>query len=109
MMSRREGGRRLPRNLTPLRHRGFRLLAGGQFASNVGDAFYMVALPWYVLASHGGAILLGTVLVAYGIPRTVLLAVGGHASDRWRPWTVMMSTDTVRVAGAAALAVAAGL
>jgi predicted MFS family arabinose efflux permease len=108
-MARRARRRRLPRNLTPLRHRGFRLLASGQFASNVGDSFYMVALPWYVLASHGGAILLGTVLVAYGIPRTVLLAVGGHASDRWRPWTVMMVTDTARVLGAAALAVAAGL
>jgi predicted MFS family arabinose efflux permease len=97
------------RSLAPLRHRGFRLLAAGQFASNVGDAFYMVALPWYVLAGHGGALLLGTVLVAYGVPRTVLLAVGGHASDRWRPWTVMMTSDTVRALAAAGLAVAAGL
>jgi hypothetical protein len=55
-----------------------------------------VALPWYVLANHGGPLLLGTVLAAYGIPRTALLAVGGHASDRWRPWTVMMSSDVVR-------------
>ena len=95
------------RSLAPLRHRGFRLLAAGQLASNVGDAFYAVALPWYVLANHGGALLLGTVLAAYGVPRTVLLAAGGHASDRWRPWTVMMTSDTVRAAAAAALAVAA--
>ncbi|HEV2371426.1 MAG TPA: MFS transporter [Streptosporangiaceae bacterium] len=99
-------GRGLPRGLTPLRHRGFRLLAGGQLTSNVGDALYMVALPWYVLAEHGGALLLGTVLAAYGIPRTVLLAVGGQASDRWRPWTVMMAADTVRMVAVAALAVA---
>jgi MFS family permease len=98
-----------PRSLTPLRHRGFRRLAAGQLASNIGDAFYAVALPWYVLAEHGGPLLLGTVLVAYGVPRTVLLAVGGHASDRWRPWTVMMSTDAVRAVAAAALAVAAAL
>jgi MFS family permease len=98
---------RLTRSFTPLRHRGFRLLAGGQLASNVGDAFYMVALPWYVLADHGGALLLGTVLAAYGVPRTVLLAVGGHASDRWHPWTVMMVSDGVRVLAAAGLAVAA--
>jgi predicted MFS family arabinose efflux permease len=95
------------RSLAPLRHRGFRLLAAGQLASNVGDAFYAVALPWYVLAEHGGPVLLGTVLVAYGIPRTALLAVGGHASDRWRPWTVMMTTDAMRAAAAAALAVSA--
>ncbi|MGH9106395.1 MAG: MFS transporter, partial [Acidimicrobiales bacterium] len=95
------------RGLAPLRHRGFRLLVGGQLASNVGDAFYAVALPWYVLAGHGGALLLGTVLAAYGVPRTVLVAVGGHASDRWRPWTVMMASDTVRAVAVGVLALAA--
>ena len=95
--------------LAPLHHRGFRLLAAGQLASNVGDSFYAVALPWYVLAEHGGALLLGTVLVAYGIPRTVLLVVGGHASDRWRPWTVMMSTDAARAIGVGVLAGAAAM
>src|SRR5260370_24669795 len=95
------------RGLAPLRHRGFRFLVGGQLASNVGDAFYAVALPWYVLANHGGALLLGPVLAAYGVPRTVLLVVGGQASDRWRPWMVMMTSDSVRALAAAALAVAA--
>lgn len=99
----------MPRSLEPLRHRGFRLLAIGQLASNLGDACYAVALPWYVLAVHGGPLLLGTVLVAYGVPRTVLLAFGGAASDRWRPWTVMMASDTVRALGMVALAVAAGI
>lgn len=75
--------------------------------SNLGDAFYSVALPWYVLADHGGAVLLGAVLAAYGVPRTVLTAVGGHASDRWRPWTVMMVCDSFRAAAITALAVAA--
>jgi hypothetical protein len=39
-----------PRALTPLRNRSLRLLLAGQVASNVGDACYAVALPWYVLA-----------------------------------------------------------
>jgi MFS family permease len=95
------------RGLAPLRHRGFRFLVGGQLASNVGDACTAVALPWYVLAQHGGTLLLGTVLVAYGVPRTVLVAFGGAARDRWRPWTVMMTSDVVRTVAAAALAVAA--
>jgi MFS family permease len=95
------------RSLAPLRHRGFRRLAAGQVASNIGDACYAIALPWYVLATHGGALLLGTVLAAYGIPRTVALIFGGHASDRWRPWTVMMTSDAVRVVAVAAMAVAA--
>jgi len=98
-----------PRALAPLRRRAFRLLAIGQVSSNVGDACYAVALPWYVLAAHGGVLLLGTVLAAYGVPRTALIAVGGYASDRWRPQTVMMATDAVRAVTLAALAVSAGL
>jgi predicted MFS family arabinose efflux permease len=97
---------RLPRAGVPLRHRPFRLLVGGQLTSNFGDAFYAVALPWYVLSAHGGPLLLGIVLAAYGIARTLLLAVGGQASDRWRPWTVMMAADAVRAVAVGALAVA---
>jgi predicted MFS family arabinose efflux permease len=95
------------RGFGPLRERGFRLLVGGQLASNIGDTFYAVALPWYVLADHGGPLLLGVVLAAYGVPRTVLVAVGGHASDRWHPWTVMMAADVLRAISVACLAVAA--
>ncbi len=97
----------LPRAMAPLRHAGFRLLVAGQLSSNIGDLFYAVALPWYVLATHGGALLLGTVLAAYGIPRTVLVTVGGHFADRFRPWTVMMLTDTVRALALGALTVIA--
>ena len=96
-----------PRSLKPLRHRGFRLLAGGQLASNLGDMVYAVALPWYVLADHGGVLLLGIVLAAYGVPRTVFIAIGGHASDRWQPWTVMMAADAVRALVVVALAIVA--
>lgn len=87
-----------------LRSRPFRLLAGGQFVSNMGDGLYAVALPWYVLAHHGGAVLLGAVLACYGIPRTCLIMVGGHLADRIGPWKVMMGADIGRLAVAAALA-----
>jgi predicted MFS family arabinose efflux permease len=75
----------------------------------VGDACYAVALPWYVLAAHGGTALLGTVLVAYGIPRTGLIVAGGWASDRWNAQTVMMATDATRCLGVAGLAAVAAL
>ena len=96
-----------PRGMLPLRHRAFRLLVAGQLASNLGDAFYAIALPWYVLASRGGALLLGTVLAAYGVPRVALLAVGGHLSDRWRPWSVMMIADAIRAVAVGALGIVA--
>ena len=100
---------RLPRALAPLRHRDFRLLVIGQVTSNAGDACYAVALPWYVLATHGGAVLLGTVLAAYGVPRTALIAFGGYASDRWRPQAVMLLTDITRALVIGALALTAAL
>jgi MFS family permease len=82
-------------------------LVAGELVSNFGDAIYSVALAWFVLAHHGGALLLGTVLTAYGIPRTALLIVGGHASDRYRPWTVMLAANTTRGIAVAAFAVTA--
>ena len=97
----------MTRGLEPLRDRAFRRLIAGQLTSGIGDAFYMVALPWYVLAAHGGALLLGTVLAIYGTSRTAVLAVGGHASDRWRPWTVMLGADLVRAVALVGFAVAA--
>ncbi len=91
----------------PLNVRSFRLLAGGQFTSTIGDYCYAVALPWFVLSSHGGAILLGAVLACYGVPRTVLIPVGGVLADRIGPRTVMLAADTGRCVLVAVLAVLA--
>ncbi len=91
----------------PLAVRSFRLLAGGQFASTIGDFCYAVALPWLVLSSHGGAILLGTVLACYGVPRTALIPVGGILADKVGPRTLMLAADAARCVLVAGLAVLA--
>ncbi|MFY9929946.1 MAG: MFS transporter [Streptosporangiaceae bacterium] len=91
----------------PLAVRSFRLLAGGQFASTVGDFCYAVALPWLVLSSHGGAVLLGIVLACYGVPRTVLIPVGGVLADKIGPRTLMLIADTARCVLLAAMVVLA--
>jgi MFS family permease len=91
----------------PLGVRSFRLLTGGQFASTIGDYCYAVALPWLVLSTHGGTVLLGTVLACYGVPRTVLIPVGGVLADKIGPRTLMLTADIARgvlVAGLAVLA-----
>lgn len=95
------------KGFAPLRYSRFRLLVGGQLASQVGNAFYAVALPWYVLAAHRGPVLLGAVLAAYGIARLATLIPGGSAADRWRPWTVMLVTDSVQAVLVALLALVA--
>jgi len=91
----------------PLAVRGFRLLAGGQFASTIGDYCYAVALPWLVLSAHGGAILLGTVLACYGVPRTLLIPAGGVLADKLGSRTLMLTADVVRCVMVAGLAVLA--
>jgi Major Facilitator Superfamily len=91
----------------PLRVRSFRLLAGGQFTSTIGDYCYAVALPWLVLSGHGGVILLGTVLACYGVSRMVLIPVGGVLADRVGPRTVMLTADAARCVLVAAMAVLA--
>jgi MFS transporter len=80
----------------PLAVRSFRLLAGGQFASTIGDYCYAVALPWLVLSNHGSTILLGTVLACYGVPRTVLIPVGGMLADKFGPRRLMLFADVMR-------------
>jgi hypothetical protein len=78
--------------------RSFQLLAGGQFASTIGDYCYAVALPWLVLSNHGSTILLGILLACYGVPRTVLIPVGGILADKIGPRTLMLFTDVLRCA-----------
>ena len=87
--------------------RSFRRLSGGQFASTIGAYCNAVALPWLVLSAHGGAILLGTVLACYGVPRTVLIPVGGVLADKAGPRTVMLAADAARCVLVAGLAVLA--
>ena len=89
----------------PLAVRDFRLLSLGQLASTAGDFCYAVALPWLVLSAHGGTVLLGTVLACYGVPRTVLIPVGGVLADRLSPRAVMLAADAVRCVLVAVLTV----
>ena len=91
----------------PLGVRSFRLLAGGQFTSTIGDYCYAVALPWLVLSNGGGAILLGTVLACYGVARMVLIPVGGVLADKVGPRTIMLAADAARCVLVAVMAVLA--
>jgi MFS family permease len=91
----------------PLVSRDFRLLSVGQFTSTVGDFCYAIALPWLILSTHGGPVLLGTVLACYGVPRTVLIPVGGILADKIGGRTVMLAADVSRCILVALLAVLA--
>jgi MFS family permease len=96
--------------VAPLGIRNFRYLWIGQGVSLAGDQFKFVALSWLVLSLTGRSGALGTVLMLQAIPRSVLMLVGGVASDRLRPRTVMVASDLLRavVVGTIAVLTATG-
>lgn len=91
--------------VAPLRVRDYRLLFVGQLVSGIGDGFYIVALPWLVLTSFGGAQALGLVMGAYGVTRAATTVAGGWLSDRIGARQVMLWADIGRMALVAMLAV----
>jgi len=75
--------------------RNFRWLITGSAISLLGDQFTLLALPWLVLRLTGDTVALGTVLALVGIPRAVLILVGGAVVDRFSPKRVLMLTKHV--------------
>ena len=71
-------------------------LVSGQATSTIGDACYAVALPWYVLAGHGGTAALGTTLAAYGVTRAAAMPAGGFLCDRLGARRVLLTVDALR-------------
>src|SRR6476469_8339162 len=72
----------LPHGLSALRHRDFRLLWIGTFASNVGSWAQKVATAWLIYHITNSEAWLGIDAFASGIPTVLLLPWGGVMSDR---------------------------
>jgi MFS family permease len=89
----------------PLRNRHFLLWWIGATTSLFGDQFYLVALPWVVLQLTGSGLAMGTVAMAAGIPRAVLMLMGGAVSDRISPRKILMATASIRSVLVAAIGV----
>jgi hypothetical protein len=96
---------RLRSLLRVLRHRDFRLLWLANSASVVGDRIVTVALALFVVDLTDSATDLGIVLAAYSLPLIGFLLLGGVLADRLPRHLVVVSTDLVRFALHAALAV----
>jgi MFS family permease len=74
----------------------FRNLWIGASISQLGDQFYLVALPWLALQLTGSSLALGTILMVAGIPRAALMLVGGAVTDRFSARRVLMTTAGIR-------------
>ncbi|HEU5153265.1 MAG TPA: MFS transporter [Gemmatimonadales bacterium] len=91
------------RSSHPLRNRRFLTWWVGASISLLGDQFYLVALPWVVLQITGSALAMGTVAMAAGIPRAVLMLLGGAVTDRSSPRRLLMVTAAARTIFVAAI------
>ncbi|MBN1967150.1 MAG: MFS transporter [Anaerolineae bacterium] len=94
-----------PVRIRPLANRNFRLLWIGEGISHLGDQFYLIALPWLVFDLTGSSLAFGAILLVAGVPRALLMLVGGVVTDRVSPRRVMISSNLLRLGITAALTV----
>lgn len=73
-----------------LADRNFRWLMAGSVITLLGDQFTLVALPWAVMRLSGDTAVLGLVMAAIGLPRALLILLGGAVVDRHSPHRVLM-------------------
>jgi MFS family permease len=94
----------LHHGLSALRHREFRLLWFGTFASNVGSWAQKVATAWLIYHITNSEAWLGIDAFASGIPTVLLLPWGGVISDRVNRRNLLISTNVASAGLAFALA-----
>ena len=90
----------------------FRLLWASETVSVLGDQFHYVALSWLVIRLTGSGLALGTVLIAVGVPRAILIVPFGVLADRLPARTIMVAAHVARgviVGAIAALAILGAL
>jgi MFS family permease len=94
----------LPSAIRALRSRHYRLFVAGQLISLVGTWMQMVAQSWLIYRLTGSAALLGLLGFAGQIPVFVLAPLGGVIADHVNRHRVLVTTQSIMMALAAALA-----
>lgn len=77
-------------------NKNLNLLLAGQFVSQVGDKFYMLALSFMVLHTTGSTVKMGAVLAAALIPSLILGLVAGTFIDRYNRKMIIAGADFFR-------------
>jgi MFS family permease len=93
-----KGGFELNSKWTLLRNRNFMFYFSGYLLSILGDAVFTLSVSWMIVQITGSGILMGSYLMAMGIPRTLLMIFGGVIVDRSNPRLIMIGSDCMRAA-----------
>ena len=78
--------------------RDFRTFFIGQSVSMLASQFSMIAFPWLVLLLTGNGLAMGSVLALMGVPRALLMLVGGAVTDRFSCRGVLLASTVGRFA-----------
>lgn len=84
-----------PRVLVPLRHRDFRLLVIGQTVSQFGNTFWLVALPFQLIALGATPVELGIAVTLAGVSSLVFILLGGSLADRLSRRRIILACDAI--------------
>ncbi|HLL16358.1 MAG TPA: MFS transporter [Pyrinomonadaceae bacterium] len=95
----------MPGALRSLGHKNYRLFYGGQLISLTGTWMQIVAQSWLVYRLTGSAATLGFVAFAGQIPGFLLAPVGGTVADSFSRHRILVTTQTIAMLLAFALAV----
>ncbi len=76
--------------------RNFIIFWLGELISVIGDHVSFIAFPWLVLNLTGSPLMMGIVLAVQGLPRALLMLLGGAVVDRTSPRTVMLYSNLIR-------------
>lgn len=84
--------------LAPLRHRDYRLVAGGWLVSLLGDGVFRVAIALQVYAIDPDPRSFAAVGLVWALAQVAMLPIGGWASDRFPRRSVIIVADLWRAA-----------
>lgn len=90
-------------SFSALRHRDFRLLWLGQIFSVTGSQMQLVAINWHVYLITKSPFALGMVGLFRGAPIILCSLIGGLVADAMDRKRLMIATQTIMLASAAAL------
>lgn len=72
------------------------LLLSGQFVSQIGDKFHMLAIAFWVLKTTGSSAQMGAVLAASLVPSIIIGLFAGVFIDRYNRKRIIIGTDILR-------------
>ena len=90
-------GRRLPRALTPFRHRGYRRLAVALVMATFAGGVWLIGLVWEVIRLGGGPSQLSVVSTAAAVGVLLPALLGGVVADRVPQKTILICVASVEL------------